>query len=199
MEVNDPMICILQSPLECCFITEIGKARSEKGMCYKSYGDRILNRQFEIIKYNEKYYEKQCIPNRNIQSSCGKPTPSIIKDCSDSSTDTNSCCFSKTDTSTSCVWYGSKYVGTIYKNSGEALHCDNPRGSTCYVDTGSPEATVCNSFSAKTNSCCKYKQGCIWWGETFKGTSSINGSDVICTATRTIYSVISLLTFLLLF
>jgi hypothetical protein len=116
---------------------------------------------------------------------CNNITPNIIMDCSSLSTLDNSCCFYKKDNASYCMWWGSKYRGTVVKD-GNIYQCDNPKGSSC-GNLNPSGVTDCNVFSSSTNSCCYFKSsagevGCQWWGSYLKGTTEWNGRSMQCAA-----------------
>jgi hypothetical protein len=114
---------------------------------------------------------------------CESIIPTIIMDCSNQSTSSNSCCFYKKNGKASCKFWGSKFAGTINSSDGLTYQCDNPKGSVCGVYNPF-SIKDCTNFSASTNACCYFNQGgrkgCLWLGSGYKGNSIINGLNVSC-------------------
>ena len=129
---EDKIECLKQTVngTYCCHLTSLETPKLDS-ICYPiKFTEYLGNLQ---INYNKNTYEIDCGLGSTFMDSswkltiedryfCGKLNPQSKKDCSDSSTKTNSCCYYYGNGLNVCYWLGVKYEAKS-KHDGYTFEC----------------------------------------------------------------------------
>ena len=122
---NSPNDCLKNSSNDtyCCFISPL-EDNSKPSICYPFLKSKYFG--YLNINYDRKLYSINCGIGSTFMDSdwdltlddksvCGTMYPNDYEDCTQASTDDNSCCFYEGEGMKGCYWLGIKHQGKVTK------------------------------------------------------------------------------------